>query len=91
MRLDLFLKSSSFLKRRPIAKKLCDEGAVSVNGKPAKASREVKAGDVVEVEFRKKRVKVQVVEACEGTVGRRRNQNLGFILIGEEKKEQDFF
>lgn len=91
MRLDIFLKSSRFLKRRPLAKKLCDQGAVTVNGKTAKASREVKDGDIVKVEFSKKSVTVQVVEACEGGTERGKKQTLGYIIIGEEKKEQDLW
>ena len=51
MRLDKFLKVSRIIKRRTVANEACDVGRVSVNGKPAKASVEVKAGDLIEIAF----------------------------------------
>ena len=47
MRLDKFLKVSRLIKRRTVANEACDAGRVSVNGKPAKASQEVKVGDIL--------------------------------------------
>lgn len=49
MRLDLFLKASRLVLRRSVARQLCDAGRISVNGIPAKASKEVKAGDEIEI------------------------------------------
>ena len=51
MRLDKFLKVSRLIKRRTVANEACDAGRVSVNGKPAKASVQVKPGDVIEIHF----------------------------------------
>lgn len=51
MRLDKFLKVSRIIKRRTVANEACDIGRVSVNGRPAKASAEVKPGDVIEIAF----------------------------------------
>lgn len=51
MRLDKFLKVSRIIKRRTVANEACDAGRVSINGRPAKASAEVKAGDVIEIAF----------------------------------------
>ncbi|MDR1558358.1 MAG: RNA-binding S4 domain-containing protein [Clostridiales bacterium] len=51
MRLDKYLKVSRVIKRRTVANDACDAGRVTVNGKVAKASSEVKAGDVIEVKF----------------------------------------
>ena len=51
MRLDKFLKVSRVIKRRPVANEACDAGRVMINGKVAKASTEVKIGDVVEIKF----------------------------------------
>lgn len=51
MRLDLFLKVSRIIPRRPLAKRLCDEGRLRINGRPAKASAEIRAGDVLEVDL----------------------------------------
>ena len=51
MRLDKFLKVSRVIKRRTVANDACDAGRVSVNGKVAKASTDIKTGDLVEVKF----------------------------------------
>lgn len=49
MRLDKYLKVSRLIKRRTVANEACDAGRVTVNGRPAKASAEVKVGDVIEI------------------------------------------
>ena len=67
MRLDKFLKVSRLIKRRTIANEACDAGRVSVNGKPAKASLNVKVGDVIEIAFGNKTVKVEVLDLQETT------------------------
>lgn len=67
MRLDKFLKVSRLIKRRTIANEACDAGRVSVNGKVAKASQTVKPGDVIEIVFGQKTVKVQVKAIAETT------------------------
>ena len=59
MRLDKYLKVSRLIKRRTVANEACDAGRVSVNGKVAKASQDVKAGDVIEIGFGTKNVKVE--------------------------------
>ena len=61
MRLDKFLKVSRLIKRRTVANEACDAGRVQVNGKVAKASQDVKAGDVIEIGFGTKNVKVEVL------------------------------
>lgn len=61
MRLDKYLKVSRLIKRRTVANEACDAGRVSVNGKVAKASQDVKAGDVIEIGFGTKNVKVEVL------------------------------
>lgn len=67
MRLDKFLKVSRIIKRRTIANEACDAGRVMINGKPAKASATVKVGDVVEVGFGSKAVKIEVLDVVETT------------------------
>ena len=57
MRLDKFLKVSRLIKRRTVANEACDAGRVMVNGKPAKASVNVKVGDIIEILFGTKTVK----------------------------------
>ena len=61
MRLDKFLKVSRLIKRRTVANEACDAGRVLVNGKSAKASLNVKEGDVIEIEFGTRTVKVEVL------------------------------
>ncbi len=67
MRLDKFLKVSRLIKRRTVANEACDAGRVTVNGKPAKASAAVKAGDIIEIGFGSKAVKVEVLDVQETT------------------------
>ena len=61
MRLDKYLKVSRLIKRRTVANEACDAGRVMVNGKTAKASVDVKPGDVVEIQFGTRNVKVEIV------------------------------
>ena len=65
MRLDKFLKVSRLIKRRTVANEACDAGRVLVNGKSAKASLNVKEGDVIEIEFGTRTVKVEVLDVQE--------------------------
>lgn len=67
MRLDKFLKVSRLIKRRTVANEACDAGRVSVNDKVAKASLDVKSGDVIEIRFGEKVVKVRVKEVMDTT------------------------
>ncbi len=60
MRLDKYLKVSRLIKRRTVANEACDAGRVSVNGKVARASLEIKVGDVVEISFGTRPVRLQV-------------------------------
>ena len=62
MRLDKYLKVSRLIKRRTVANEACDAGRVLVNDKPAKASVSVKAGDVIEIQFGSRNVKVEVIK-----------------------------
>ena len=65
MRLDKFLKVSRLIKRRTIANEACDAGRVSLNGKVARASVDVKAGDIIEIAFGDKYVKARVKAVME--------------------------
>ncbi len=68
MRLDKYLKVSRLIKRRTVANEACDNSRVSVNGKPAKASYDVKEGDIVEISFGERSVKVRVLDIKEHTL-----------------------
>lgn len=65
MRLDKFLKVSRLIKRRTVANEACDAGRVMVNDKVAKASVNVKEGDIIEIVFGTKAVKVEVLNVQE--------------------------
>ena len=65
MRLDKFLKVSRLIKRRTVANEACDAGRVTVNGKVAKASQEVKPGDILTIGFGNKDVSVEVLDVQE--------------------------
>ena len=65
MRLDKYLKVSRVIKRRTVANEACDAGRVLVNDRPAKASVNVKAGDIIEIQFGTSSVKVEVLDVQE--------------------------
>lgn len=65
MRLDKYLKNSRLIKRRTIANEACDAGKVVVNGKVARASYDVKEGDILEIQMGTRPVKVRVLVVSE--------------------------
>lgn len=67
MRLDKFLKVSRLIKRRTVANEACDGGRVLVNDKVAKASTKVSVGDVIEIQFGTKSVKVEILDIQDTT------------------------
>ena len=67
MRLDKYLKVSRIIKRRTVANEACDAEHVTVNGRPAKASYDVKQGDVIEISFGQRTLKVRVLDVKEYT------------------------
>ncbi len=67
MRLDKYLKVSRIIKRRTIANEACDAGRVFLNDKVAKASSEVKVGDIIKIQFGNKDVSVEVLDVQETT------------------------
>ena len=67
MRLDKFLKVSRLIKRRTVANEACDAGRVLVNDKPAKASVKVKQGEIIEIQFGTRTVKVEVLDIKDTT------------------------
>lgn len=65
MRLDKYLKVSRLIKRRAVANDACDGERVTVNGRQAKASYQVKVGDIIEVAFGSRTLKVEVMNVNE--------------------------
>ena len=65
MRLDKYLKVSRLIKRRTVANEACDAGRVTLNGKVARASADVKVGDIVEIAFGNRAVKAEILSVQE--------------------------
>ena len=65
MRLDKYLKVSRLIKRRTVANEACDSERVSVNGRTVKASYTVKTGDIIEIRFGQRTLKVEVITVTE--------------------------
>jgi ribosomal 50S subunit-recycling heat shock protein len=87
MRLDKYLKVSRLIKRRTVAKEVCDGGRVTINGKVAKAASEVTSGDLLVLTFGQKILTVRVVSTPE-TVRAQDAKNL-YEIVSEEYKKQD--
>ncbi len=80
MRMDKFLKVSRILKRRTVAKEACSEEKVLINGKPAKPSAAVKAGDIVEIHYATGVLKFRVLQIKE-TVKKEEAASLYEVLV----------
>jgi ribosomal 50S subunit-recycling heat shock protein len=65
MRLDKYLKVSRLVKRRTVANEACDAGRVTVNGKTAKASQNVKVGDIIEIAYGNRTVKAEILQIAD--------------------------
>ena len=78
MRLDKYLKVTRVIKRRTVANEACDGGRVSVNGKTARASYDVKIGDIIEINFGTRAVKIEVLSVKE-TVKKEESESLYLI------------
>ncbi len=79
MRIDKFLKVSRLIKRRTVANEVADAGRVCVNGKPAKASYQVKEGDIITIMFAEKPLSVKV-RATESVNGKRNAGSLYTVI-----------
>ena len=89
MRLDIFLKISRLIKRRSVAKELCDRGRVEVGGAHAKAGREIKAGDVLTIALPRRKLTVEVVEIPSGNVAKEKAAGL-YMVIEDLRVEEEF-
>ncbi|WP_368489141.1 RNA-binding S4 domain-containing protein [Clostridium sp. BJN0013] len=81
MRLDKYLKVSRIIKRRTIAKEACEGGRVSINGKIAKPSTEVKEGDIIEIKYANRSVKAKILD-IQNHVKKEEVQNMYEIISG---------
>ena len=83
MRLDQYLKVSRIIKRRTVAKDVCDGGKVKINGKVAKAGAEIKIGDILEIGFGERKVRAEILEVKEN-VRAEDAKNMYRLLEGQE-------
>ncbi len=89
MRLDKYLKLTRLLKRRTQAKELCDEGRIQINQRIAKASSQVKIGQIISIDFKKRKIIFEVLDVPEGNVRKNQADTLYRILKIEEKDLDD--
>ena len=87
MRLDFFLKKTLVVKRRSVAKELCDRGMVKVDGKVTKASHRVAPGETIEIQMPLEYIKVNVLAIPDGNVSRKNVTN--FVEVVREKRSLD--
>jgi ribosomal 50S subunit-recycling heat shock protein len=86
LRLDKYLKVSRIIKRRTVAKEACESGRVSINGKVAKPSNDIKEGDIIEIIFANRKLKAKIINISEH-VKKDDAKDMYIILEGEEDKE----
>ena len=80
MRLDKFLKVSRLIKRRTVANEVCDSARVFVNNNPAKPAKQLKVGDIIEIEYANRIEKVEILVIPTGNVSIQESANLYKIL-----------
>ena len=86
MRLDKYLKVSRIIKRRTVAKEACESGRVTINGKVAKPSTDVKEDDIIEISFANKVLKAKIINIAQH-VKKEVAKDTYIIIEGEEDKE----
>ena len=84
MRLDKYFKVSRIIKRRTVANDACDAGRVTVNDRPAKASYDVKPGDIIEISMGAKKLKAEILAVSE-TVRKEEAAQMYRIISGNEE------
>lgn len=89
VRLDYFLKVSRLVKRRPLAKEMCDKKLVHVNDQVAKAGKIIEAGDTIFIKLPQRTVKVRVEQVPERAVSKHGAATLYTMLEEKREKEDD--
>ncbi|MBO1515132.1 RNA-binding S4 domain-containing protein [Metabacillus bambusae] len=87
MRLDKFLKVSRIIKRRTLAKEIADQGRISINGTPGKASSNVKIGDELLIRFGQRLMTVEIIDLKETT--RKEEASELYRVVKEERVNQE--
>lgn len=88
MRLDVFLTSSRLIKRRSLAQEFCEKGLVRVNGTETKSAKEIKTGDVLEIERRNETTQVRVVKIPDSKQVSRYDAGTLFEVLSIKKKSE---
>ncbi|MBR1738659.1 MAG: RNA-binding S4 domain-containing protein [Ruminococcus sp.] len=83
MRLDKYLKVTRLIKRRTVANEACDEGRVTVNGRVARASYDVKVGDILGITMGRRTLEVEVLNVTE--YAKKENAAENYRVIGEKE------
>lgn len=91
MRLDLFLKTSRLIPRRSLAQEFCDAGLIKVHGAVAKSSKEIKAGDEIEIKRRDRLTKIKVLEIPAGKQISKQSAAGLFEILSEEIMPDSIF
>ncbi len=86
MRLDKYLKVSRIIKRRTVAKEVCESGRIKINDKVAKPSTKIAEGDIIEITFANRVLKAEIINISEH-VRKEEAKEMYKILEGEEDKE----
>ena len=86
MRVDLLLKALCLVKTRSQGKRGCESAAVKINGKAVKPSREVKAGDILEIKYPERVVVAEIIDVPRGQVARKDRSN--YVRILRERKTE---
>ena len=89
MRLDYFLKVSRLVKRRPLAKEMCDKHLVQINEQLAKAGKELQAGDTISLKSPRRRLKVRVEKIPERAVSKKDASSLYSIVEDIREREDE--
>lgn len=86
MRLDKYLKVSRIIKRRTVAKEVCESGRILINNKVAKPSTTIKEGDIIEITFANRILKAEIINIAEH-VKKEDAKEMYVIIEGEEDRE----
>lgn len=89
MRLDLFLKHTGLVKRRAIAKEMCDGGKVARGDKKVAPADEVRLGDLLVINYGARRVEIKVLDIPRGQIPKEKRENY-FQLLAETKTDDDW-
>ena len=89
MRVDVFLKRARLVKRRSLAKELCDDGAVSLNGRPARAGKNVAVGDRLRIRLWSRLMEIEVGSIPEGIPSAAESRELNRVVSERRIEESE--